>query len=285
MSRGPSICLHPLIAYCQKGLHTEPIHLHWKPRCLWSDAMLVRRFLNVVTSLMLVLGLPVHASEVVTLGAEDAWYPYSGVVDGQARGFTVDLVEAAFDAVGVKAKFVPLPYARCNLEVRRGNLLGCFNTARSAIVEGDFLWHKKPMFFAKVQIYSRIGAQRNLSISDLIGKRVAVTNGYEYGDVFDSSTQLIKDRSPNDMSSLRKLALGRVDYAMVYDRVGSMLLKQHAGELAGKVGPAGDLEKLALYIAFSKTFPESKRFIDLFDRGFDIISQNGRLRDIEKRWE
>jgi hypothetical protein len=68
----------------------------------------------------------------------------------------------------------------------------------------------------------------------------------------------------------------------VFDRVGSMLVKQHAGELSGKVGPAGDLEKLALHIAFSKTFPESKRFRDLFDRGLDIISQNGLLRDIER---
>jgi polar amino acid transport system substrate-binding protein len=207
------------------------------------------------------------------------------MVDREARGFTVDLVEAAFAAVGVTARFVPLPYARCNLETKRGNLLGCFNTARSGIVEADFLWHKKPMFFAKVQIYSRSGAQRNLSISDLAGKRVAVTNGYEYGDVFDSSTQVIRDVSPNDLSSLRKLALGRVDYAMVYDRVGSMLLKQHAGEFVGRIGPASDLEKLPLYIAFSQTFPDSKRFIDLFDRGFDIISQNGRLRDIEKKWE
>ena len=247
--------------------------------------MLARRLLNVVLSLVLIAGLPVQASEVITLGAEDAWYPYSGIVDKEARGFTVDLVEAAFAAVGVKTRFVPLPYARCTQEAKRGQLLGCFNTARSAIVEADFLWHKKPMFFAKVQIYSRTGTQRNASINDLTGKRVAVTNGYEYGDAFDSSTKVTRDVSPNDVSSLRKLALGRVDYALVFDRVGSMLIKQHAGELAGKVGPAGDLEKLALYIAFSKTFPESKRFIDLFDRGLDIISQNGRLRDIEKRWE
>lgn len=225
-------------------------------------------------------------AESITLGAEDAWYPYSGIVEKEARGFSVELVRAAFAAVDVQTNFVPLPYARCTNEVKKGHLLGCFNTARSAVVEPDFLWHRKPMFFATVRIYARSPSKlSNVGMRDLAGKRVAVTNGYEYGDAFDSSTLVVRDNSPNDISALRKLALGRVDFALVYSRVYSALLKEHQSEIGGKIVDVGELERSPLFISFSKTFPDSRRYMDLFERGFDLISKNGRLKELEKQWE
>lgn len=248
----------------------------------WNFRGLIRGLLG----LMVVVSISSANAESITLGAEDAWYPYSGIVKNEARGFTVDLVRAAYAAVGIQTSFVPLPYARCTNEVKRGHLLGCFNTARSAVVEPDFLWHRKPMFFATIKIYGRSPSKlTNATMGDLVGKRVAVTNGYEYGDAFDSSIEVVRDNSPNDISALRKLALGRVDYALVYSRVYSELLKVHRDEIGGKIVEVGELERLPLYISFSKTFPDSRRYVDLFERGYDAISKSGRLKELEKQWE
>lgn len=246
----------------------------------------LRRIIRQLVAVCVCMVLQVTHAQTVTIGAEDAWYPYSAVVDNEARGFTVDLVRAAFAAVGVQANFVPLPYARCNLDVKNGSLLGCFDTARSAAVEADFLWHRKPMFYATVRVYARAPSQSsNITIRELAGKRVAVSNGYEYGDSFEKNKDVIRDNSPNDLSALRKLAMGRVDYALVFSRVDSMLIKQHANELSGKVVAVGELEKLPLYTIFSKTYPDSARYMELFERGFDVITKNGRLKEIEKQWE
>lgn len=225
-------------------------------------------------------------AETITLGAEDAWYPYSGEVDGQARGFTVDMVRAAFAAVKIEVQYRALPYARCMKLVKDGVLLGCFNTSRTQLLEPDYLWHKRPMFSSRILIYGRAdNPQRNLRVSDLEGKKVLVTHGYEYGDSFDTNRNVIRDESRDDLSVLRKLSARRADYALVFEKTFSNLVKQNAADFQGKFVAVGVVETMQLYTVFSKTFPGSARYMDLFDRGFAIISKNGRLKEIEKQWE
>ncbi len=225
-------------------------------------------------------------AETVTLGAEDAWYPYSGLVNGQARGFTVDLVRAAYSAMGVDVNFVSLPYARCMRKTKEGSLLGCFDTSRSAIVEADYLWHKKPMFNARILIYARAdhSGRNNIGVPELEGKSVIVTHGYEYGDAFDSNMKVLRQSAPSDLSGLRMLIANRGDYSLVFERVADLLIKEHAAEFAGKIVPVGVLTELQLYTVFSKTYPSSAHYMELFDRGFALISKNGRLREIERQW-
>ena len=234
--------------------------------------------------LVLATAAPVHA-ETITLGAEDAWYPYSGVVNGEARGSTVDLVRAAFAAVNVEVKFRPLPYARCTNEVKEGRLLGCFNTARSNIVEPHYLWHKQPMFSARILIYARSDhTRRNLGVPELEGKQVIVSHTYEYGDAFDSNQKIIRQTAPADLNGFRMLLAKRGEYVLAYEKVANLLIKDNPAEFGGKIIPVGVIDELKLYISFSKTFPKSSRYVELFDQGFAIISKNGRLREIEKQW-
>ncbi len=226
------------------------------------------------------------AAETISLGAEDAWYPYSGQINGEARGFTVDLVRAAFAAVGVDVSFQSLPYARCMRKTKEGSLLGCFDTSRSAIVEADYLWHKKPMFNARILIYARADhtGPNTMSVLDLEGKPVIVTHGYEYGDAFDSNKNMLRQSAPTDLSGMRMLLAHRGDYVLVFERVAHQLIKEHPGEFAGKIVPVGVLSELRLYTVFSKTFPNSARYLELFDQGFAIIGKNGRLHEIERQW-
>lgn len=60
-----------------------------------------RRTLAIGMTAALWLGAPARAAaETVAIGAEDDWYPYGGQINGEARGFGVDLVRASFGAVG-----------------------------------------------------------------------------------------------------------------------------------------------------------------------------------------
>jgi polar amino acid transport system substrate-binding protein len=241
-------------------------HTPCVPRCLPSMTSVCR-----LVFLVLVMFATSLRAEIIELGAEDAWYPYSGLVDGKARGFTLDLVRASYAAVGVDVKFTPLPYARCTAMVKSGHLLGCFDTSRTAIVEADFLWHKTPMFNASIMIYGKKTLTKTkITMGDLEGKRM--------------NTKVIRDNSRNDVSALRKLALGRCEYALAFERVANLLIKENAPELAGKVLAVGVLETMALYTAYSKSFPQSRHYMEMYERGFDIISRNGRLKEIEKQW-
>lgn len=72
---------------------------------------------------------------------------------------------------------------------------------------------------------------------------------------------------------------------LAYEKVAELLIKEHAKEFAGKIVPVGTIEELRLYTVFSKTFPGSARYMALFEQGFDQISANGKLKEIEKRWK
>lgn len=236
--------------------------------------------------LAMLLLSPLVRAETIAIGAEDAWYPYSGQINGEARGFTVDLVRAAFAAVKVEVKFESLPYARCMQRVKDGALLACFDTARAAMVEPDYLWHKRPMFTSRSMIYARAGSgERNIGVATLEGKRVAVTHNYEYGDAFDSNKKVIREAAPNDLSAFRMLVGGRADYALAYEKVANLLIRENPEAFSGKVVPVGVIEELRLYTVFSKSFPNSARYLELYERGFEIISKNGKLREIERKWK
>lgn len=233
----------------------------------------------------LLLSTPAGA-ETITIGAEDRWLPYSGVIDGKPTGYTHDLVRAAFAAVKVDVKFESLPYARCMMLTKMGKLLACFNTTRSVMVEADYLWSKRPMFQSAIRIYARADHQeRNLQVADLEGKQVIVTHAYEYGDAFDMNKKILHDDTPDDRSGFRKLAAGRAPYALAFERVFAMLSKDYPNEFKDKFVAVGLVTTADLYTVFSKTFPDSRHYLALFEQGFDIIRSNGQLAEIERRWK
>ncbi|MBB5192886.1 polar amino acid transport system substrate-binding protein [Silvimonas terrae] len=228
--------------------------------------------------------LPAQAQTIV-VGAEDDWYPYSGKVGGEAQGMAEDIVRAAFAASGVDVRFVSLPYARCVHMVRTGELEACFDTSRTRENEGDFLWPARPMFTSKALIYARADSlDHDLGPTALHGKHVAVTNGYEYGSDFDGDVTVTREVTNQTIYSFRMLALGRVQYALAFEKVARYLIDTHPQEFSGKVKVVGLSAETQLYCVFSRKFPDAATGLALFDRGFATIQANGTYRDILASW-
>ena len=225
-------------------------------------------------------------AETITIGAEDAWYPFSGLVNGKIEGYSVDLVRAVYAAVNIDVIFEPMPYARCLYLVKTGQLLGCFKTTRTSIMEPDYLWTRKPMFSITPTIYSRTDStEHDLNLSDLEGKHVIVTYGYEYGEAFDTNKKIFRDESPTDVSAFRKLLAKRGDYVISYEKVTASLFRDYSQEFNGKIVAVGAVNlKEDVYTVFSKTYPNSVKYVELYNQGFDIISKNRKLNLIDKKW-
>jgi len=238
-----------------------------------------------IFALLVIFGSGCQA-ETVSIGAEDGFYPFSGINNGKIEGFSVDVVRAVYAAVNIDVKFEPMPYSRCLHLVKTGQLLGCFNTSRTSLMEPDYLWTKKPMFTSTPTIYSRSDSkEHDMTISNLEGKHVIVTFEYEYGEAFDTNKKIIREVSPTDLSAFRKLLAGRADYVISYDKITSNLFRNYAQEFKGKIIAVGNLNiKEDVYTVFSKTYPNSEKYIDLYNQGFDIISRNQTLNSIEKKW-
>lgn len=236
--------------------------------------------------ILLLLGVGCHAGERVRIGAEDDWRPFSYVANGQPKGFAVDVVRAAWAAVGIEVELVALPYARCMKEVDRAVLAGCFDTLRDAKLEQRYAWHQQPLFRTTIGIYGRVGTvpkHGTVALEDLRGKRVGTTHGYDYGAAFDDDRTMLRDVAPSDISSLRKLVAGRVDYALVFDRVANEIGRANP-ELGQGFVRRGVLSEQSMYLSFSRDFPGVDRLIALFDQGLAKVRSSGEYVRIESRW-
>jgi len=221
----------------------------------------------------------------VVIGAENDWYPYSGDRQGHAEGMTVDLVRAAFAAVGIEARFELLPYARCMVQTKAGQLLACFNTTRTSLIEADYLWPARPMFEERFLIYARADdtAANNLRVRDLEGQQVAVTRGYEYGSEFDGNSRIQRVVTSRDETNFRMLLRGRARFTLAPEVNTRLLMEQHR-ELEGRFKVAGQLPLFGLYTAFSRGHPDSAAMLAAFDQGMKLITSNGLAGSIQQRW-
>lgn len=230
------------------------------------------------------LAAAAHAEAPVPVGAEDGWYPYSGVVDGRPAGMAVDIVRAAFAAAGVQITLESLPYARCMRLAETGAVAACFDTLRNPLIEHKYLWPATPLFRGQIVIYAAASASdKPVALAALRGRRVGVTHGYEYGDAFDGDPAMVRDVGDTDLATLRKLVAGRVDYALVYDRVAEHLARSEPG-LAGRFKPVGVLLTPDLYLSFSRDYPGAARLVSRFDAGMLRIRATGEYARIVSRW-
>ncbi|NRR31391.1 transporter substrate-binding domain-containing protein [Oxalobacteraceae bacterium] len=239
-----------------------------------------RIFLSVLFSLWAASA----AAESVLIGAEDDWAPYSAIVDGEARGFAVDVVREAFAAVGVQAHFEVLPYVRCMAMAKAGQLIGCFDAVPNHLIDGHYLWHAQPLFRARMNVYALASSREHgLSAQDFEGKTVGVTRDYEYGDEFDLNTRIRREVAARNEQGFRKLLAGRMQYMAAEERIAKALFARYPA-FAGKFREVGTVATPGLYVAFTKSVPQGARYLNKFNEGYAIIVRNGRYKALENKW-
>lgn len=234
----------------------------------------------------LLLGLPLAdcRAQQLVIGAEDDWAPYSSNVDGQARGFAVDVVREAYAAAGVNVTFRVLPYVRCMAMVRLGELAGCFDAVPNHLIAERYLWPGKPLFSTRMNVYALAGsAEHGLHARDFEGKTVGVTRDYEYGDAFDLDPKIVREVGTKNEQGFRKLLAGRMQYMAAEERIAKALFVRYP-QFCGKFKEVGTVATPGLYIAFSKNDPAAAGHLHKFNEGFALLHKSGRYKELEARW-
>lgn len=248
-----------------------------------------RKNLAVLPGLLLglLLGLPLvdcRAQQLV-IGAEDDWAPYSSNIDGQARGFAVDVVREAYAAAGVNVAFRVLPYVRCMAMARLGEIAGCFDAVPNHLIAERYLWPDKPLFSTRMNVYALAGsAEHGLHARDFEGKTVGVTRDYEYGDEFDLNQKIVREVGTKNEQGFRKLLAGRMQYMAAEERIAKALFVRYPAQFCGKFKEVGTVATPGLYIAFSKHDPAAAGHLRKFNEGFALLHKSGRYKGLEARW-
>lgn len=192
-----------------------------------------------------------------------AWPPFTNA-PGQPR-FALDLVEEALKRIQVTANSTivdPAEFTTALLEGRYdGSAAVWKDTAREQV-----LIYSRPYLENRLMLVGRRGSDVSAtSLGALAGKRIAVVEGYAYGDGTSLSGATFVP-SAREEDSLKLLLDGAVDYTLMDDLVVQYILTNHAEQARDRlaIGTTPILRR-PLYFAVRRDFPGAQAIVDRFN--------------------
>jgi ABC-type amino acid transport substrate-binding protein len=163
--------------------------------------------------LCLLLGLGVaNAEALVFVAASNHAEPLSRFEEGQLVGGLVkDLGDLLARQLGRQPRYLTLPSKRAPLGLRNGDAdLICYS--RPEWIGADLHW--TPMFIPNAEVIAgAAGAPPLRRIEQLEGQTIGTVLGYQYGQT-ELQGRFRRDDAPDMAANLRKLAAGRMPYAL-----------------------------------------------------------------------
>jgi ABC-type amino acid transport substrate-binding protein len=216
----------------------------------------------LVLAMMVSLALPAQAPTPLAL-VSTAWPPFTDA-PGEPR-FALDLVEAALGRINRAATTSIVAPAAFTREL----LTGTFDGSAAAWKDPEreqLLLFSAPYLENRLVLVGRSGADVSArALSQLAGKRVAIVEGYSYGDAVERGGPVfVRSRSEED--SLARLLTSEVDYTLIDDLVVQYLLNDYPKESATKLQIASSpIVTRELYFAVRKARPDALPIIDGFN--------------------
>ena len=192
-----------------------------------------------------------------------AWPPFTNP-PGQAR-FALDLVEAALKRIDVAPTTTIVSAAQFTPLLLSAQFDGSAAVWKDAEREKSLIF-SQPYLENRLVLVGQHGADVSAkALSDLKGKRVAIVEGYSYGDAIDTAGPVFV-RSHSEEDSLAQLLKGSVDYTLMDELVVHYIVNNYPQESAARLQIGSiPLVTRELYFAVARTFPRAQSIIDRFN--------------------
>ncbi|HDO1314194.1 substrate-binding periplasmic protein [Aeromonas veronii] len=244
-------------------------------------------FIALTSQFIYILPTSVYAlPKSIVVGVQHDYPPYIYEENGEMKGISIELAEAAFSNIGISVSYKKYPFPRM------------LEYGRSGKVDAIMLVFKTPeresyLFFPEHDLYTEenfLVTRKNFQISyngdlrTLRNHTVGVIRGFSYGDSFDQATFIKRDESLDDKMLLKKLLANRYDVA-----VGSKIaIIYQADRLSAKddivfLEPSL-FEKKSLYIAFSKNVIENKALYIQFSSALEKLKESGEYEKTMEKY-
>jgi|tagenome__1003787_1003787.scaffolds.fasta_scaffold20854931_1 polar amino acid transport system substrate-binding protein len=228
----------------------------------------VRRTVNSTSVVMLMIVCPclwlAAAAQPAQLTlVSTAWPPFTNV-RGQPR-FALDLVEAALARVSVGSKTTIVAAQQFTPAL----LSGLFDGSAAAWKDPErerTLIFSRPYLENRLVLVGKHGADVSAkALADLNGKRVAIVEGYSYGDAIESAGPTwVRARSEEDC--LTRVLKGGADYTLMDELVVTYILSNYPKESDTRlqIGATALLTR-ELYLTVKRTRADAQSIVDQFD--------------------
>jgi polar amino acid transport system substrate-binding protein len=204
----------------------------------------------------------------------DVWPPFTDV-EGKPHE-ALDLVKAGLLRGGVQSKSTIMTWAQAAEALAQGKFDGSAAVWKDAERE-KYLLFSKPYLENRLLLVTRKGENATfVSVSQLGGKRLALTTGYAYGDSVTKVPNVTYVYEENDTECLRAVLAKQADYLLL-DELMVRHLFQFYGAKANELIVAGTvpLVRYPLHFALRKDYPRAQAIIDDFNRNVASMMKDG----------
>lgn len=221
------------------------------------------RFSRVCLVSLAALSLAVAAQTTELRLVSTAWAPFTNA-PGQPR-VALDLVEAALGRIGIKSSTTIVEAAEFTPSLLSGRFDGSAAAWKDAEREKVLLF-SQPYLENRLMLVARRGGDVSAAkLADLAGKRIAIVEGYSYGEgIEQSGPAFVRSRTEED--SVRLLLDGKVDYTLIDQLVIQYIVSNYPEESRARlqIGSAPLLTR-QLYLAVRRSRPDAGSIIDRFN--------------------
>ena len=237
----------------------------------------------VCATLVLAGGARVQAETAILVTTE---YPPFSVEAAPDGGAFVAALRLALRDTDWQLDVRTVPWARVPLEVAHGGVDGVLICWPKDISELGLL-PSEPFFESRLGFFVRKvdGPVIDVDLETLRGKSVGTVRGYAYPDKLDAAG-VVRAEVSSDLLNLKKLAIGRVDLAVLERATGDYLLATpEMAALRNRLvwkGPAFSL--LPLYLGVVPGRPATQRLLADVNRGLEQIRRDGTLNHLAQRY-
>lgn len=228
------------------------------------------RFLKAIAPALLIAAAAVVATTSVraqtqTLHlASTPWPPFTNV-PGQAR-YAIDLVTAALQRIGITADTTIVDEGTLSPRLLRREFAGSAAMWRDAEREQTLLY-SDAYLENRLILVARAGTDVSAtSLSALAGKRVALVEGYSYGELVSKATGPVYVSVKGVEDSLQALLQNRADYTLMDDLVVEYLIDHYPQEAKARLTfGAKPLLVRSLHFALRRDLPDAQSIITRFN--------------------
>lgn len=246
---------------------------------------LAARCLAWVLFLTMASSVPLFGETTLRVATDD-WPPYEYAgKDGDATGFSTEVVRAVAREMGVSVGKIPvMPWARCEAMLGQGDLDLIFSASPSDKRKEFSYFPDESLVDSPNLLFIRNDSEQRLkfdTLDDLKGKNIGVVRNYSYTTEF---LDYVKQHSKvatalDDEQSFKALMNKRVDYIPLDLGNGLALIRKYGME--GKIIPLTNnpIKKDGLYVMFGKRTVKPD-FVKQFSEALKAFKQTEAYKKI-----
>ena len=229
-------------------------------------------------ALLFAIPAAARAATTVTYSFDKAFAPFSFVEKGKAKGFELDILQAALAASGFKLNIKPGNWDQIQRDLDQGKVQVSSGAAKTPERMQKYLYAASPTCKLNVRIFTE-NKKPIRTITDLPGKRVATQRGSLYHSLIKNIKNINLVLFDTEPQALKALVDGKADAAVIAEKTGRYYINKEGYKNISAVGTP--LRMTSVFFIFNK---KQQKLAKAVSEGLRNIVSNGQYEKIYKRW-